>query len=104
MEKSVEKRTSKSNRHFEIYLQYVKMYKVLKLKWTIQRGYTSEIQNIWSDMTRKLNDCGGPIRDVTHWKKVSDNLFSFYLIGIFEISLSKSKNLFILNFYVNEPN
>lgn len=97
MEKSVEKRTLKSNRHFEIYLEYVKMYKVLKLKWTIQRGYTSEIQNIWSDMTRKLNDCGGPVRDVTHWKKVSSNHFSFYFIGIFEISLSKSKNLFILN-------
>ncbi|KAL1505670.1 hypothetical protein ABEB36_005176 [Hypothenemus hampei] len=49
---------------------YVQRYDVLKLKWTQQRDFVVELADIWKNMTLKLNDCGGPIRDVTHWKKV----------------------------------
>ncbi|KAH1021932.1 hypothetical protein HUJ04_011416 [Dendroctonus ponderosae] len=65
-----ETKVLKSNKHFEIYLEYVTLYSVLKLKWTVQRQYALQISKIWQDMTRKLNNCGGPVRDATHWKKV----------------------------------
>lgn len=64
------KRSSKTFQHLEVYVEYVNLYDVLKLKWNKQRQYINEVGNIWNDMTKKLNECGGPVRDVVHWKKV----------------------------------
>ncbi|KAF7285721.1 hypothetical protein GWI33_010141 [Rhynchophorus ferrugineus] len=66
----LDKHKKTARKQFEIYLQYVKRYRILKMGWAVQREYPSELSNIWQDMTIKLNDCEGPIRDTSHWKKV----------------------------------
>ncbi|XP_030750596.1 uncharacterized protein LOC115878282 [Sitophilus oryzae] len=66
----LDKHKKTARKQFEIYLQYIRRYAILKMGWAVQREYTSELSNIWHDMTMKLNDCEGPIRDTSHWKKV----------------------------------
>ncbi|XP_060524723.1 uncharacterized protein LOC132701076 [Cylas formicarius] len=62
------KKTAK--RQFEVYLEFARRHNILRMNWVYQRSHLNELNEVWARMCTELNKSNGPVRDVSHWKKV----------------------------------